>query len=328
MSQQDAIMADARAFMKSRVILTAAELDLFTRLAEGPATAHEVAKELALDERAAERVLDCLVTFGLLDKEGGRYTNTGKGAFYSAHHPESILPMVRHYGSLWETWSRLTEIVRRGGNPDGDPGIHMDEENWESFIGAMHVVARGLSQEVAGAYDLSRFKRLMDIGGASGTYTLAFLEKNPAMRGVIFDLSGVISMARKRIAGEGLADRVDLVAGDFYHDELPAGCDLALLSAIIHQNSQAENIDLYRKIFRALEPGGTLLIRDHIMDETRTRPPAGALFAINMLVNTRGGDTYTFEEVKDSLEEAGFSEVKMVRYGEGMDCLVEAKKPV
>jgi len=117
------------------------------------------------------------------------------------------------------------------------------------------------------------------------------------------------------------------VAGDFYKDVLPQGCDLALLSAIIHQSSPQENLSLYRKIYQALEPGGAVLIRDHIMNESRTRPPAGALFAINMLVHTTGGDTYTFGEIKASLEQAGFQDVKLVRSGELMDCLAEGRKP-
>src|SRR5208337_3182028 len=176
-------------------------------------------------------------------------------------------------------------------------------------------------------YDLGRFKRLLDIGGGSGTYTIAFLRRNPAMTAVIFDLENVIPMAAERISKERIKDRVDLVAGDFYKDKLPEGCDLALLSAIIHQNSQERNLDLYTKIFFALEPGGTLLIRDHIMDESRTKPPAGAMFAINMLVNTPGGDTYTFKEVREGLESAGFTNVQQVRYCEGMDCLVAGQKP-
>jgi SAM-dependent methyltransferase len=146
------------------------------------------------------------------------------------------------------------------------------------------------------------------------------------MEAIIFDLKEVIPLAEERLKSEDLLHRVELVAGDFYRDDLPQGGDLALLSAIIHQNSPQENLDLYRKIHRALLPRGVLLIRDHIMDEARLNPPAGAMFAINMLVNTRGGDTYTFPEVKETLEEAGFGEVKWVRSGEQMDSLVEARK--
>jgi SAM-dependent methyltransferase len=327
MGKADAVMAEARGFMASRVILSAAKLDFFTRLAEKPCGVEELAREKGLDVRATTRVLDCLVTLGLLAKQGAAYRPTENGAYYSSHHPETVLPMVLHLNRLWTTWSDLTEIVKTGGHPEREPGIHMDEDSWKSFIAAMHVVGQELSQQIAADFDLSRFKRLLDLGGASGTYTIAFLRRNPAMTAVIFDLENVIPMARERLAEEGLAARVDLIAGDFYKQELPKGCDLVLLSAIIHQNSPEENLDLYRKIYHALEPGGTVLIRDYVMDASRINPPGGAMFAINMLVNTRGGDTYSLEEMREGLEQAGFTEVKQVRHGDGMDSLVEARKP-
>jgi len=324
MVQPDLLMADARAFMKSRVILTGAQLDFFTKLHDTPNTADEMAGAMKLDPRATTRVLDTLVTLGLIEKENGLYRTTEEGTLFSSRHPQTVLPMVLHLSHLWETWSRLTDIVKGGPNPEQEPGVGMSEESRKSFIGAMHAIGHGLSMEIAGDYDLSPFKRLLDIGGGSGTYTIAFLKTNPRMTGVIFDLQSVISMARERIEAEGLEGRVEFVPGDFYGDELPKGCDLALLSAIIHQNSPEENLELYSKIRQALVPGGKVLIRDHVMDESRTAPPAGAMFALNMLVNTRGGDTYTFDEVKETLEKAGFVDVKLVRKGERMDCLVEA----
>jgi SAM-dependent methyltransferase len=323
----DAVVAEARGFMKSRVILTAAELGFFTRLDENPCSAEGLALEKGFDVRATTRVLDCLVTLGLVDKHDGLYQLNEGGTLYSAHHPKTILPMVLHMNRLWDTWSSLTEVVKTGGHAERESGIQMGEEDWKAFIGAMHVVGRELAQIIAGEYDLARFRRLLDIGGGSGTYTIAFLQQNADMTAVIYDLDHVIPLARARLAEEGFADRVDLVAGDFYKDELPKGCDLALLSAIIHQNGPEENVALYRKIHTALEPGGAVLIRDYLMDESRTVPPAGAMFAINMLVNTRGGDTYTFNEVKTQLEQAGFTEVKQIRICEGMDCLVEGRKP-
>lgn len=328
MGRADVVMTDARGFMKSRVILTAAELDFFTRLDEKPCPAEELASEKRIDARAATRVLDCLVTFGLLEKQNGTYKPTESGAFYSAHHPETVLPMILHMNRLWNTWSGLTEVVKTGGLSVQKPGIHMDEENWQSFIGAMHVAGRELAQIIAGDYDTGHFKRLLDIGGASGTYAIAFLRRNPSMTAVIFDLENVIPMAAERISKEGMGERIDLVAGDFYRDDFPGGCDLALLSAIIHQNSPEKNVGLYIKIYNALEPGGAIVIRDYVMDESRTEPPAGVLFAINMLVNTQGGDTYTFKEIESGLQQAGFTDVKLVRYCEGMDCLVEGRKPV
>lgn len=322
-----AAMAEAGGFTKSRIILTAAELDIFTRLDEKPCCAEELAAEKGLDAHATARVLDALASMGLLEKSGGKYRPADAGALYSSRHPETVLPMVLHMCHMWTAWGGLTEVVKTGGRTEPDPGLHIDDESWKDFIGAMHVAGRALSMKIASQYDAGRFKRLLDIGGASGTYTIAFLRHNPSMSAVIFDLEHVIPLAKERIAAEGLASRVDFTAGDFYAGELPKGCDFALLSAIIHQNGPEGNVALYTKIYNALEPGGTLLIRDHIMDEGRTKPPAGAMFAINMLVVSNGGDTYTFDDVRAGLEQAGFADVKQVRSGEIMDCLVEARKP-
>lgn len=323
---EGAVLDDVRGFLTSRVILTAAELDLFTRLDNGQATAEDLTKELGCDQRSLTRILDCLVALKLLSKQDSVYRTSERGSLLSAKHPRTELPMVLHLSGLWETWSGLTETVKTGSNPKRKPVSERGSDSLEAFIGAMHVVGRSLSNEIADYYDLSPFKKLLDIGGATGTYTMAFLEKNPGMTAVLFDLPDVIPMAEKRLGEEGLLERVKLVSGDFYTDELPEGCDLALLSAIIHQNSPEENLGLYRKIQRALMPGGKLLIRDHVMDPGRTYPPQGTLFAINMLVNTKRGDTYTFDEIRNTLEAAGFGEVKLVRKGERMDCLVEAKK--
>jgi predicted O-methyltransferase YrrM len=324
----EAIIAEARSFMKSRVILTAAELDFFTFLDKKPATAKEIAKQRGLDVRATTRVLDCLIALGLMQKNSDLYQNTEKGAYFSAHHPETVLPVIIHWNHLWTSWSDLTNIVKKGTGKESGTGPRFSDEEMKAFVGAMHVIAHNLSREIADAYNLKPYKRLLDVGGATGTYTIAFLKKNPRMKAIIFELEDVIPLARERLKAEGLSKRAELVAGDFYQDELPRGCDLALLSAIIHQNSKEDNLHLYQRVFRALEPGGTVLIRDHVMDESRINPPAGTLFAINMLVQTRDGDTYTFTEIKEALEKAGFVDVKLIRTGGKMDCLVEARKPV
>lgn len=326
MGKYNTIIANVMSFMKSRAILTAAELDLFTRIHQTPGTAKELAERTGLDERATTRILDCLITFSLLEKKTGYYFTTEEGSLLSYRHPETILPLVLHMNYLWHNWSNLTDIIRKGADPERRSNRKENAERNKAFIGAMHAIGQALSREIADTYDLSHFKRLLDVGGGSGIYTIAFLKKNPRMRAVLFDLENVIPMAEERLDAGGLKERVELAAGDFYQDELPRGCDLALLSAIIHQNSPKENVALFRKIYRALDQGGTLLIRDHIMDESRTRPPAGALFALNMVINTPGGDTYTFSEVKEGLEEAGFTDIRLVKVGETMDCLVEAKK--
>jgi len=319
--------AAARGFMRSRIILTAAELDLFSIIQDSPTTAEKIADRFGFNPRALERVLDCLVTFGLLQKNEGTYSLTSEGAPYSSNHSASELPMLLHMSHLWNSWSKLTEVVRNRPGSERKPPKQIAMDGRRAFIGAMHVSGRILSEEIAGSLDLRGYRKLLDIGGGSGTYTIAFLNHNPQLQAILFDLKEVIPMARERLSSEGLLDRVELIPGNFYSDDLPRGCDLALLSAIIHQNSRQQNLKLFVKAFRSVEPGGMLLIRDHIMDEQRIHPPAGALFAINMLVNTKGGDTYTFHEVAQDLKEAGFTDVRLLRSGERMDCVVGAVKP-
>ena len=327
MSFGNPLIDEVAAFMQARVMLSAADLDLFTELERKPRTAPELASDLGLDKRATARLLDCLVVTGMLVKNDGCYSLKERGAPLSSLHEESVLPMLQHMSCMWDNWSQLTETLRRGANPAVVPVLgEKDADVMNAFIGAMHVVGRQLSREIAGRLDLSPYRTLLDIGGGSGTYTIAFLEKNPTMRAVLFDFPGVLALAQKRLKESGIEDRVTLAPGDFYRDELPGGCDLALLSAIIHQNSMHENTALLRTIHRALTPGGHLLIRDHIMDNERTHPPAGAFFAINMLVATPGGDTYTFAEVKDMLENAGFTGARLINTGGHMDCIVQAQK--
>lgn len=326
MNGHEAILADMWNIMKGRIIITAAELDLFSHLHKRKTTAAGLASRLGLDLRATARILDCLVVFDLLKKDYDIYETTETGGYLSKYHPETALPFLHHFSHLWDNWSSLTKVIKKGSNRGTRSAPRRSKAGMEAFIGAMHAVGKDLSREIAGFYDLSRFKRLLDIGGASGTYTIAFLNKNPGMKATILDLCDVVGIAKEQIKKEGLQGRVKFVAGDFYNDPLPTGSDLALLSAIIHQNSPKQNLALFKKIHLALVNGGVLLIRDHIMDESRTKPPAGTVFALNMLVNTRGGDTYTFREVRDALEKAGFSNVKLLRTGPKMDCLVEATK--
>ncbi len=323
---REQVMQEVMSFWQSRIILTGAELDVFTALDGAPRSSTVLAGELGCNVRGMDHLLNALAALGLLDKQADIFHLSGTGALFSARHPETALPMLLHFNGLWKNWSTLSEVVKTG-KPARPENAQPDEADRRAFIGAMHAIGRGLAAEIAAAFDASRCRQLLDIGGASGSYTIAFLQKNPRMKAILFDLPPVIPMAAERLQAEGLHARVELVAGDFYRDELPGGSDLALLSAIIHQNDRAQNTALYGKIFRALTPGGTLLIRDHIMDASCTKPVGGALFAVNMLVNTPGGTSYTFEEIKEGLQAAGFGDVAWIRKGERMDGLVTAKKP-
>ena len=323
---EDSILGLAHGFMASRVLLSAAELDVFSMLAKAPLTAEQAAAEIGAEVRGITILLDALSALGLLVKTGGKYqTESSARPLLSADAPASILPMVLHMATVWQNWSRITDIVRGETTPDLKKGI-LDEDNRKAFIGAMHVVASKAAPGVVAAIKAGPARRLLDVGGGSGTYTLAFLEASPSLHATLFDLAPVIELARERLQAVGILDRVRLVAGDFYKDELPPGHDLALLSAIIHQNSLEQNEKLYGKIYRALDTGGRIVVRDHVMSADRTQPSAGALFAVNMLAGTEGGRTYTFDEIKDGLTAVGFTRINLIQ-SQNMFSLVEGIKP-
>ncbi len=323
----DEILGIGRKFMESRIFLSAAELDLFTLLANNPCTSDEIADKLKITHRGTRILLDAVCAMGLLGKNNGKYLCPADLVpFLSKDSPTSIIPMVLHSASLWKRWSDLTEIVRHGSARTKPSVFESSDSDREAFIGAMHVVSSRVAPGIAAAVKPGNAKKLLDIGGASGSYTQAFLEACPGMTATIYDLPPVIEIAKRRLAPTGLLDRITLQAGDFYIDPLPEGSDLVLLSAIIHQNSTEQNIDLYKKIIGAMAGGGRLIIRDHIMNDDHTAPAAGAIFAVNMLVGTPAGGTYTFEEIKSSLETAGFVRVSQIKHDDRMSGLVEAFK--
>jgi predicted O-methyltransferase YrrM len=245
-----------------------------------------VAARAGADERALTILLDALTAIGVLRKRDGAWqTEPSAAELLARDRPGSVLPMVLHSAQLWRRWGELTRLVA-GPRPEEQA----DEASLRSFIGAMHVIAEPQAARIVSLAAPGGARRLLDVGGASGTYTLAFLAASPALRATLFDRPPVVEMARERIGRAGLLDRVTLVAGDFYEDPLPAGHDLVFVSAIIHQNTPDENVALFRQAFAALEPGGRLVIRDHVLSEDRTEPKSGALFAVNMLVAETGGE--------------------------------------
>jgi predicted nicotinamide N-methyase len=318
----------SRTFQKCRILLTAVELNLFDILAKGYQTVEELCTSHGFSPRGLRILLDALASQGLvsrsLDEKYGLEESLSR--LLTKDGEDSVLPMILHAVSMWQSWSKLTEIVRTGVNPNVMGIRSRSTEDMEAFIGAMHVIGLKMADSIAESLDLTRFKRMLDIGGASGTYVMAFLKRAPHMTATIFDLPNVVQMAQKRLDKEAYSHRVELAGGDYTSHDLPRGHDLVVLSAIIHSNGREGNRDLFRKIFQALEPGGALLVRDYVMDQTRTFPPNGAIFAVNMLAATSDGNSYTFEEIREDMQIAGFSNISMIHDGQNMDQLVIAEK--
>mgnify|MGYP001055937047 CR=1 FL=1 len=321
------LLALMRGFQVPCVLAAAADLDVFNLLAAAPLSASEVAIRLHCDPRATTILLDALTGIGVLVKTADRYgLDPAVAPLVVDGSPPSVAAMLRHQANCLRRWSQLPRVVQSGRPADAGSSVRGPEADQASFIGAMHDISNSVAGPLIREINPGGFRCVLDVGGGSGTWTLAWLDAEPAARAILFDLPAVIPMARERLTAAGVAGRVELAAGDFYTDPLPRGADLVWLSAIIHQNSPEENRVLYRRVAEALAPGGSVLIRDIVMEESRTAPLAGTLFAVNMLVATPGGGTYTLAEIHDGLQSAGFEDVHLIRRDEGMHAVVSARR--
>ncbi|MFA6318739.1 MAG: methyltransferase [Elusimicrobiota bacterium] len=324
----EALAGLARQFQPACVLAAAAELDVFTPLFERSRTAAATARLIRADLRGTTALLDALAGLGLLRKSGGAYRCApGVGETLAARAPRTLRPGLRHMANCLRRWADLGRVVKTGRPGPDRPSILGRKVDGESFIGAMHSFSGPVADMVSAKARPGRFKVLLDIGGGSGTWTMAFLRRQPKARAILFDLPRVTAMARKRLASSGFMARVKLAAGDYLKDPLPSGADLAWVSAIAHQNSREENRSLYRKVFKALVPGGRILIRDMVMDDSHTAPVSGALFGVNMLVGTDKGGVFSLREFCEDLSAAGFKKAGLVHRDPGMHSIVEAFKP-
>jgi hypothetical protein len=316
-----------RGFQPACIVAAAADLDLFSLLSAEPQGVPTLAKVLNADPRGLRTLLDALAALNLIAKQGDGYRISEPiKTLLSKDSVTSILHGVQHLANCLRSWSQLALTVKTGQAFERTPSIRGVQGDTDSFIGAMQIFTRhDIAPNMARLSDL-QFTHLLDIGGASGNWTVGFLQSRPDAKATLFDLPQVIPLAQTHLAQCRMTDRVHLVPGDYNKDALPTGADLAWLSAITHQNSRAQNRALFAKIHTALCAGGSLLIRDIVMAPSRTTPTAGALFAVNMLACTQGGNTYTLEEYQEDLEEAGFTTIELRYQDEGMNSLIQAGK--
>ncbi|MGE5204776.1 MAG: methyltransferase [Chlamydiota bacterium] len=306
----DDLYETIRGFMASRAVLTALELDVFTAVGEDGSAA-EVAGKIHADPRATEMLLNVLVSFKLLEKSDGRFTNTAVSRRYFVEGSrDDARPALLHTANLWRRWSTLTAAVQAGTAVDsgGRNG------GWvEPFIAAMDHNARERAPHVVTAVGTGAIGRMLDLGGGSGAYSIAFAQANPQLHAEILDMAEVLPLTQEYICRAGVENRVSTRAGDMLTTKLGAGYDLILMSAICHMFSPQENQQMLERAFRALEPKGRLVIQDFILEADKTSPRFAALFSLNMLVGTRAGSDYSEPEYTEWLRRAGFAEVRRVR---------------
>ena len=302
-----------RAYMESRALLTALELDVFTAVGSG-ATADEVARKISTRTRATEMLLNALAAMGMLAKQDGVFRCTPTTArFFAAESKDNARPGLIHTANIWHRWSNLTDCVRAG-TAVGHQEMAERGDDWtEPFIAAMHRNASERAPLVVKAVGAVADERLLDVGGGSAAYSIAFAQAHEKLHATVLDLPTVLPIAQRHIKAAGLAGRVETRAGDLRREALGQGFTLVLASAICHMLSPEENQDLLRRCFAALEPKGRVVIQDFILEPDKTAPKQAALFALNMLVGTPAGSTYSYDEYSAWLREAGFQDVRHVR---------------
>ena len=308
------IASTSSRFWESRILHTAVELKLFDAIGGKTLSARDIASSLSTEPRATEILLNALVAMGLLNKDGSGFSNTPSSAKYLlTHSPEYYGEMILFDASLWGVWENLPESVRTG-KPAKEPDMFQrSPEETERFIMAMHslVNSRGDAELVAPMLGLEGVNSMLDVGSGPGTYPVAFLRKHPHLNITIFDLPATLEVTRKVLKKEGLCGRIKLYEGDYNNTPLPRGFDLVLMSNIIHSEREEENRSLIEKAYEALNPGGRIVIKDHVLNESLTSPTAGALFSVLMLLITKGRD-YSFEELKSWLDRANFKDAELI----------------
>lgn len=317
----------ARGFQPSRILLTAVELGIFAEVGEGAVESVHVAERIGADARGTDRLMNALVAIGLLEKEGDRFRNSEDAREYLVPgKPGCVGGALLHNVRMWDAWTYLTESVR-GGTSFGRVQHEQSPDQGESFMAAMHNVSTQRAVQVTPLMDFAGVANMLDVGGGSGGYSIAFCNANPGLKSTVLDLPEITPITRRYIAEAGLSDRISVVEGDFNKNEFGDDFDLVYLSMILHQNSNVENVALLQRAWRALKPGGRAVVHEFVLDEQRVSPPNAAVFSLNMLVATPEGDSYTESEIGGWLTFAGYKDVMRRDVPPGLSALMIGTKP-
>lgn len=305
------IMDLASAFYGSSILFTASDLGIFACLAKSQqATCEDIVAALSLDPRGARLLLDGCVALQLLAKEGSMYRNTPETAiFLVPGSPGDLSQAIRYNRDVYAAWGSLGNLVRTG-KPVERPQIHLGEDpsRTRTFVMSMHGRALGIGRAIVPSLDLSGRKRLLDIGGGPGTYSVLIAQANPGISCTVMDLPPIVAIASELIQQQQMSARVQTIPGDYHTASFPEGNDAIILFGMLHQESEESVRDILRRAYSALTPGGIIYIMDMMTDQTRTAPAFSALFALNMALTAEHGWVFSDAELKSWMEEAGFSD--------------------
>ena len=288
------------------------DLGLFTALGDVTRSPAQLAGSLDLDERGVQALLNALAALRLLEKRDGKFACTEfSKTCLSKDSPHYLGYIIQHHHHLMAAWQQLAGAIRTGDTPVRSSGDRYTDAEWlESFLMGMFNLASALAPDIAGSIDLFGREHLLDLGGGPGTYAIYFCRQNPQLQASVYDLPDTRPFAEKTIQRFDLADRIKFIAGDFLQHDIDGSFDVVWLSHILHSaDADACQLILDRAV-AAMRPGGMILIHDFILDNSMDQPLYPALFSLNMLLNTPGGQAYSEEQIMGFLDRAGVRDLQ------------------
>lgn len=298
----------AMSYRSAKPLLAALHYDLFTWIAKGLDRPETLSRRLSLDSPAVTRVLDALVALGWLTKRGGAYSNTRAGRrMLVASSPDYVGHNLKYQEYTWDAWSDLREVMRTGRPRLGLQDWIKRDFFTADYLRAMGDITRRPARELARALDWTGVVRTLDVGSGAGNFSAAFVERAPKATAVLLDLPQALEVTKGLLSGHPDRSRFAFKAANYLADELGRDdYDLVLISNVTRVENEEVNRMLVAKAWRALRPGGRLVIHDYVISPDRTGPKFSALLNVHLLVFTGKGQAYTAAEYRAWMKESGF----------------------
>jgi SAM-dependent methyltransferase len=293
-------------FMRAKHLFAASELGVFEALGDAPATLDALATRLGIPRRTMRIVADAVTALGLLERHGEEYRNSALAeAYLSGRGPMDMRYFIRFWNRLsYRRWVALEDSIRKGTGVAGEFNFTAEEQ--KIFSEGVEAFSAGHAAALAGTYDFRQHRRLLDLGGGTGSFLRAILRRYSDLQCTLFELPAAAAVARQRLAADPRGSKVEIAEGDFFKDPLPKAYDAILMTHVVHVLVAEQNLELLRRARGAASPGARLLIVDFWMDPTHTQPLMGALMAGEFLVIAGNGDVYSVEEARTWLEQSGW----------------------
>jgi 3-hydroxy-5-methyl-1-naphthoate 3-O-methyltransferase len=331
-SPSSALLEMAQAYRQSAILMTACELQVFTHLSQGPLKADALAQHCQVPVRGLQRLLNACVVLDLLEKEDDSYCNTPIAETFLVQGKSGYMGNFIQAGmEQYEAWGRLAQAIRedRPMNPYSAEALPtLPAERIRVYVERLYELGKRNAVAIAERVDLGPVQQMLDVAGGSGIYSITFAQRQPTLRATVFDLPPVVPFTQEIIARYGMQERVTAYPGNYFQDDFAGGNDLVLLS----NSLQTEGVETCRmllgKVFKALAPGGQLVIHGVMPNADRITPPQPALFQVQMLLSFPEGDAHPAEEICNWAAEVGFVDLTATRLpAPAFTSLILGRKP-